>query len=146
MEEQQFNPCRYDIYVAARRPYGVAKDWRLYDDNAGLGYSQDEAHAKLDSIRRQRIRLGIKEFVHTIKMRGFDKIPKCYGENDWGFDGDPNEVEIDPDAPVHYTPQDNRRGIGERFSPEPHIEVEKISLDLLRDAEEELGDLLDPPW
>lgn len=131
-----------DIYVSARRPYDEPLDERLYDNNGGLGYTEEEARAKIRELNAKKKELGVQEFRYTMKIRGFEDLPKSEDENFWGWDTNPDDVEIDPNKVYRLPPLPK----GPFKQLEPNIPIETESLERLGEIEEDIGDLLDHPF
>lgn len=77
-----------------------------------------------------------------MKIRGFEDLPACKDTNDWGWESDPDDIEVDPNKVYRYPPLEK----GPLKKLEPSISVEIESLERLGEIEEDIGDLLDPPF
>ncbi len=132
----------FDIYISPRKPIDESLDEQLYDNNVGRGYTREEARAKLRELDAKKKELGVKEFYYTMKIRGFEDLPKCEDENFWGWDTNPDDVEIDPNKVYRLPPLP--KGPFKQLEPNRPIETE--SLERLGEIEEDIGDLLDPPF
>ena len=129
----------YDIYVSPRRPIDEPLDESLYDNNGGIGYTEEEARAKLKELKEKKKELGVKEFYFTMKWRNFKEITAC---ESWPWEPDLDDVEIDPNAVWEYPPLEE----GPFKKLEKNIPIETESLERLGKIEEDIGDLLDPPF
>ena len=140
--EKSYDENVLDIYVSARMPYDEPLDERLYDNNGGLGYTEKEAREKIRELNAKKKELGIKEFRYTMKIRGFEDLPKCEDANDWGWETHPDDIEVDPNKVYRLPPL--QKGPFKQL--EPNIPIETESLERLGEIEEDIGDLLDPPF
>jgi hypothetical protein len=124
----------YDIYVEQRTSELLVPT--LFDNNQGFGYTESEASAKVAALVEQKRRLGVEEFEYLVRLRGFDDLPKCTDENDWG-EPDPDYVE-----PEWMRITEKKFEAGKLILPYRDRSVETVSLDAMGEAEQRLDDWL----
>jgi len=92
----------FDIYMKERVPIDVVPQEYPYNTNEGWGFTEEEARAKLRELNGTR-GMRLSKFTFTIRLRGFENIPKCEDQNDWGDeDGILIPKEGPPDPDFHY--------------------------------------------